>query len=210
QPSATQATSSDEQEIIVTAQRRRERLEDVPMTVAVANTETLEAANANSLRDINRLTSGVMLNQGGAFPAATIRGVTSLANGTSFENNVAIYIDGIYQTAAQSINIDLPNVSDVQVLKGPQGTLYGRNAPGGAILINTVTPGKEWQGKAEATYAKFNDWRIGGYFAGPITDWAGISIAAYTRRTDGYFKLASRTVPGATNGNGAPLEQDAI
>ena len=55
QPSATQATSSDEQEIIVTAQRRRERLEDVPMTVAVANTETLEAANANSLRDINRL-----------------------------------------------------------------------------------------------------------------------------------------------------------
>jgi iron complex outermembrane receptor protein len=211
QPSATQATSSDNvEEIIVTAQRRSERLENVPMTVAVATSETLESTNANSLRDINRLTSGVMLNQGGAFPAATIRGVTSLANGTSFENNVAIYIDGIYQTATQGTNIDLPNVSDVQVLKGPQGTLYGRNATGGAILINTVTPGKEWQGKAEATYAKFNDWRIGGYFAGPITDWAGISIAGYTRRTDGYFKLASRTVPGATHGNGAPLEQDAI
>jgi iron complex outermembrane recepter protein len=211
QPSATQATSSNEGEvIIVTAQRRAERLENVPMTVAVANAETLEATNANSLRDINRLTSGVMLNQGGAFPAATIRGVTSLANGTSFENNVAIYIDGFYQTATQGTNIDLPNVSDVQVLKGPQGTLYGRNATGGAILINTVTPGKEWQGKVEATYAKFNDWRIGGYFAGPVTDWAGISIAAYTRRTDGYFKLASRTVPGATDGNGAPLDQDAI
>jgi iron complex outermembrane recepter protein len=211
QASATAATSSDDNnEIIITAQRRRERLEDVPMTVAVANTETLEAANANSLRDINRLTSGVMLNQGGAFPALTIRGVTSLANGTSFENNVALYIDGFYEPAAQALNIDIPNVQDIQVLKGPQGTLYGRNATGGAVLLNTITPGNEWQGKAELTYAKFDDWRIGGYFAGPITDWVGVSIAAYTRRSDGYFKLTSRTTPGATDGDGAPMEQDII
>jgi iron complex outermembrane receptor protein len=212
QPSATQATTSDEgtNEIIITAQRRAERLEDVPMTVGVANAATIEATNATSLRDINRLMSGVMLNQGGAFPAPTIRGVTSLANGTSFENNVAIYIDGFYQTAAQGTNIDLPSVNDIQVLKGPQGTLYGRNATGGAILINTVTPGDEWRGKAELTYAKYDDWRIGGYFAGPITDGIGVSIAAYTRRSDGYMKLTSRTVPGETEGHGAPLEQDSI
>src|SRR2546428_5197434 len=100
------------------------------MTVGVADVKALEAANAPSLRDINRLVSGVSLNQAGAFPQPTIRGVTTLTNGTSFENNVAVYIDGIYQTAAQALNIDLPNVHDIQVLKGPQGTLYGRNATG--------------------------------------------------------------------------------
>lgn len=208
---AAAATSSDDEEaIVVTAQRREERLEDIPMTVGYANADTLEATGADTLRDINRVVSGVMLNQGGAFPAPTIRGVTSLANGNSFENNVAVYVDGFYEPAAQALNIDIPNVQNIQVLKGPQGTLYGRNATGGAILLNTVVPSDEWQGKAELTYAKFNDWRIGGYFAGPITDGIGVSVGAYTRRSDGYIRLTSRTTPGALDGNAAPLEQDAI
>jgi iron complex outermembrane receptor protein len=210
-PALAQETSqaSAGNEIVVTAQRRDELLEDVPMTVSVISNETMAASGVNSLRDLANVTTGYQLGQGGAFPQPAIRGVTTLTNGT-FENNVAIYVDGFYQVAPQAINIDLPNVDNIQVLKGPQGTLYGRNATGGAILLNTITPGDTWQGKVELTYARFDDKRASGYVAGPLSDMFGISLAGYIRRSDGYTKLASRTVPGATDGNAAPLEQDSV
>ena len=202
--------ASDSNVIIVTAQRRSEALEEVPMTVSVVTNETLEAAGVTSLRDIANVTSGYQLGQGGAFPQPAVRGITTIINGTSFENNVAVYVDGFYEVAPQALNIDLPNVESVQVLKGPQGTLYGRNATGGAILLNTITPGDAWEGKAELTYARFDDKRASGYVAGPLNDWLGISVAGYIRRSDGYVKLTSRTTPGELDGNAAPLKQDSV
>lgn len=207
---ASDASYADDSVIIVTAQRRSEALEQVPMTVSVINQEMMAASGVTSLRDIANVTSGFQLGQSGAFPSPAVRGITTIVNGTSFENNVAVYIDGFYEVAAQALNIDLPNVDSIQVLKGPQGTLYGRNATGGAILLNTITPGKEWEGKAELTYARFDDKRASGYVAGPLSDRIGISIAGYTRRSDGYMKLVSRTVPGKIDGNAAPLKQDSI
>lgn len=201
--------SVDESTIIVTAQRRAQALEDVPMSVEVLTSETMASSGVNSLRDITNVTTGVALNQGGAFPQPTIRGVTTVINGT-YENNVAVYVDGLYQPASQTLNIDLPNVQSVEVLKGPQGTLYGRNATGGAILINTITPGDVWEGKGELTYARFDDKRASGYVAGPISDRVGVSVAGYLRRSDGYFKKMSRTVAGETDGDAAPMKQDAI
>lgn len=197
-------------EIIVTAQRRAERIEQVPMTVSVLSSKTIDNAGMVSLRDINRVVTGVQLAQAGGFPQPAIRGVSTLTNGAGVENNVAVYVDGFYQISAQTINIDLPNVSDIQVLKGPQGTLYGRNATGGAILLNTFSPGKEWKGKMELTYARFDDKRASFYAGGPLMDQIGFSLAAYRRRSDGYVKLADRVTPGETDGNGAPLKQDAV
>lgn len=195
--------------IIVTAQRRAEALEDVPMSVSVLSSDVLASAGVTSLRDIQTVTTGVQLGQGGAYPQPSVRGVTTVINGT-FENNVAVYVDGIYQVNPQTINIDLPNIQSVQVLKGPQGTLYGRNATGGAILLETISPGAFWEGKAEATYARFDDKRLSGYIAGPISDTVGISLSGYVRRSDGYMKLMSRTTPGETDGHAAPLKQEAV
>lgn len=206
---AQEAATVDDNVIIVTAQRRAEALEEVPMSVEVMSSTQMAAAGVNSLRDIASLATGVTLNQGGAYPQPTIRGVTTVVNGT-YENNVAVYVDGLYQPSAQAINIDLPNVESVQVLKGPQGTLYGRNATGGAILLNTIMPGKEWKGKAELTYARFDDKRASGYVAGPLSDMFGVSLAGYVRRADSYMKLMSRTTPGETDGNAAPIKQDAL
>ncbi|WP_188819613.1 TonB-dependent receptor [Novosphingobium indicum] len=209
-PALAQETSRvDNSVIIVTAQRRSEALEDVPMSVAVLSGDALQSAGVTSLRDIQAVTTGIQLGQGGAFPQPSVRGVTTVINGT-FENNVAVYVDGIYQVNPQTINIDLPNIASVQVLKGPQGTLYGRNATGGAILLETITPSDWWQGEASATYARFDDKRISGYVAGPVSDRVGISLSGYMRRSDGYMKLASRTTPGETDGNAAPLKQDSI
>ena len=208
QAAADQATV-DTNTIIVTAQRRSEALENVPMSVSVVTAQNLTDAGVNNLRDLSNVTSGYQLGAGGAFPQPAIRGVTTEING-SFENNVAVYVDGLYQTVAQTLAIDLPNVESIQVLKGPQGTLYGRNATGGALLLTTITPSKEWEGKAELTYAEYNDKRASGYVAGPISDFLGISLAGYIRRSDGYMKLASRTTPGATSCCAVPIDQDAI
>jgi len=210
QEASTEAPSDAiDGEIIVTAQRRNERLEEVPMSVSVASRETLEASGVTSLRDIQNITSGVQIGAGGAFPQPAIRGVSTILSGT-FENNVAVYVDGVYQPAAQTINIDLPNVESVQVLKGPQGTLYGRNATGGAILLSTITPSNHWHGKAELTYAMYDDKRASGYIAGPISDAVGVSVAGYIRRGDGYNRIASRTTLGASSCCATPIEQDSL
>jgi len=207
---AEEGAAASGNEIIVTAQRRAEAVEDVPMTVSVLTSDSLDAAGVTSLRDIQNITTGFQLGQGGAFPQPAIRGITTVLNGT-FENNVAVYVDGFYQVAAQAIGIDLPNVESIQVLKGPQGTLYGRNATGGALLLNTISPSDRWQGKAELTYGRFDDKRASGYVAGPFNDWIGVSLAGYIRRSDGYHKFASRTIPGAiTDKDAAPLEQDSV
>jgi iron complex outermembrane receptor protein len=197
-------------DIVVTAQRREERLEDVPISIAAISSETMNSAGVNSVRDLSKVVTGLQIGQGGAFPAPALRGITTLTNGTSTENNVAVYVDGIYQPAAQAINIDLPNIADIQVLKGPQGALYGRNATGGAILINTITARDRWEGRMELTYARFNDMRASGYVAGPLSDKVGISIAGYTRKSDGYHRLIDRTVPNRLAGDASPLEQDSL
>ena len=115
-PQAAGAEGASESEIIVTAQRRAERIENVPMTVSVLSAKAIDSAGMVSLRDINRVVTGVQLAQAGGFPQPAIRGVSTLTNGAGVENNVAVYVDGFYQISAQTINIDLPNVSDIQVL----------------------------------------------------------------------------------------------
>lgn len=199
----------DDNSIIVTAQRRSEALEDVPMSVAVINQETLAAAGVNSVRDLQNVTSGFQLNNSGSVPQPAIRGVTT-TNAGSYENNVALFIDGLYQTTPAVLNMDLPNVQNVQILKGPQGTLYGRNATGGAILVDTISPGEFWEGNVEATYGRFDDKRARGYVAGPLSEGIGVSLAGTIRRTDGYYKRASRTTPGEFDGRFLGLKQDSV
>ena len=213
---ATPAWAQDAEEasvvenaIIVTAQRRSEALEDVPMTVAVLTQDTLANSGVNSIRDLANVTSGLQLNNSGTYPQPSIRGITTINAGT-YENNVATFVDGLYQTTAQVLNMDLPNIQNVQILKGPQGTLYGRNATGGAILIDTIDPGRDWEGNVEATYGRFDDRRARAYIAGPLTEGVGVSIAGTMRRTDGYYKRASRTTPGEFDGRFLGLHQDSV
>lgn len=199
----------DSNTIIVTAQRRDERLEDVPMTVAVVTQETLASSGINSVRDLQNVTTGFLVNNSGNTPQPAIRGITT-TNAGSYENNVALFVDGLYQATPQVLNMDLPNVQDIQILKGPQGTLYGRNATGGAILINTIDPGDQFTGMVEASYARFNDIRAKAYVAGPLSEKVGISIAGTFRETDGYYKKASRTTPGQFDGNFLGLKQYSV
>jgi len=198
------------QEVVVTAQRRSENLENVPMSITAISPQEIARSGVTSMHELSRITPGVQINLAGAFTQPTIRGVTTLTNGTNVENNVAVYVDGFYNPNSNDINMDLANLSGIEVLKGPQGTLYGRNATGGAILITTLQPSKVYTGRIEGTYARFNDKRLSGYVSGPITDEIRFSLAGYTRDSDGYVKKADPAHPGQTNGDAAPIDQRSV
>lgn len=201
---------ASEGDVVVTAQRRAERLEDVPMSVTAVTPALLEAAGVTNVHDLEFIVPGTRMNFGGGFTQPSIRGITSLTVGIGFDNNVAFYVDGFYSPDTVTINSDLANIASVEVLKGPQGTLWGRNATGGAILINTLAPSDVLTGQVEVSAARFNDNSIGGYLSGPLSDRARYSIAAYSRNSDGYNRLLDPSGSGGTIGDATPLEHDSL
>jgi len=207
--SRSEGPASSVEEVIVTAQRRAERIEDVPMAIAVVTGDDISKSGVVGMQDLGRIASGVQINSS-AFTAPAIRGVTTLTVGPGIENNVAIYLDGFYEPNTNAINFDLVNISSIEVLKGPQGTLYGRNATGGAILINTLAPTATLTGKLEVGYGRFNDRTFTGYISGPASKNIRYSLAGYYRKSDGYIKLISPTTIGATIGDASPMEQRSI
>ncbi len=191
------------EEVVVTAQRRAESFEKVPISINSISGQALENADATRLEDISRLAPAVQIARTGIFIQPSIRGVTTV-QATSAENNVAVYLDNFYQTSSMTLNMDLLNVSSVQVLKGPQGTLFGRNATGGAILVETLKPNLDnAEGKFRLGYGKFDDTRIQGYYSQPLTDSLAVNIAASDRSTDGYIEDYSGF-------DTAPLDSEAV
>jgi iron complex outermembrane recepter protein len=207
---AQDANEGDSSDIIVTAQRRAEKLEDVPMAVTAANQETLANAGITDIHDLDQLAPGVQISFTGAYTQPSIRGVTTLTAGSGWENNVAIYVDGFYSPSPAGINMGLNNLQDIQIFKGPQGTLYGRNATGGAILINTRAPSKTFTFNAEVGYARYNELTLGGFISGPISDSVRVSLAGNLRRSDGYYRSIDPAGSGKTVDDAAPIRERAL
>lgn len=174
-------------DIIVTAQRRAERLEDVPVSIVALTGEGLAKTGVQRLSDLGQVASGVQINRGGSFTQPAIRGISTLTLGYGFENNVAVYVDGFYQPDMVTINGDLANLASIQVLKGPQGALYGRNAMAGAIVMETLAPSQDLTGKAQISYGRFNDIRAQGYVSVPLNNEVAVSLAGSFRKNDGYI-----------------------
>ncbi|TVV74473.1 TonB-dependent receptor [Sphingomonas solaris] len=210
QASAQTADGGGLNDIVVTAQRRAERLEDVPASITAATQETLTAAGVTDIHDLDQIAPGVQISFTGAYTQPSIRGVTTLTAGPGWENNVAVYIDGFYSPAPVGVNVALSNLQDIQIFKGPQGTLYGRNATGGAILINTRAPTAEFTLNAEASYARFDDVSLNGFVSGPITDTLRVGVAGTFRRSDGYYRSVDPAGSGGTVGNAANIRQQSI
>lgn len=202
------ATANGNDDIIVTAQRRTERLQDVPMSIAALPAQAAEDRGIRNLQDLGQSIAGVQINFQGAFTYPAVRGITSLTTGVGFENNVAVYIDGFYQPDSTAINADFSNLESIQVLKGPQGSLYGRNATGGALLIQTKAPSDHFTGKVDARYGSFDDVSGSLYLSGPLSDTIRFSIAGYARHTDGYYDLLDAT--GTKIGNAAPISNVSV
>lgn len=168
-------------DIIVTAQRRSEKLRDVPISITALSGEALAKAGVTSTLELGKITPGVVLPLYGAYVLPSIRGISSNGSGAGDSTNVAVYVDGVYQANQSAQLADLPDVQSIEILKGPQGSLYGQNAAGGAIIVNTVAPSFAWKGKVTAAYGNFDDKNLSGYVTGPIASTLAFALSAAYR-----------------------------
>lgn len=170
-----EADTATGSEIVVTAQRRSERLQEVPVSITAVSAAQLEKSGIKSTQDLAVVTPGLVFARSSSLAQPTIRGIGTRNGSPGDESNVAIYLDGVYQHEPQSLIFDLDNIDHVEVLKGPQGTLFGRNATGGAIRIITKMPSFSWTGNVTGTVGTLGYRKGSAYLSGPL---AGDTLAA--------------------------------
>ncbi|MDP2324015.1 MAG: TonB-dependent receptor [Gammaproteobacteria bacterium] len=184
------ALAADEvTEIIVTVRQRAESIQDVPGSVTAFSAAQIEATGIQRAEDFIAQTPGVSLVQSAevADTQVNIRGINGARDA---ETNYALIIDGILMTNPAALNREYTNLQQIEILKGPQGALYGRNAAAGAIIITTDKPGDEWGGNLKASLAEDSTSVYSGLIGGPVTDTLGLSVSGNFRDSDGYYKNA--------------------
>ena len=193
-------------DIVVTARRREERLQDVPIAVTAISGDAIKQQQLVVVRDVAAYTPGLNINSdsvGRAF--VSIRGVgTTLID--TVQPGVGIFIDGIYQPNTTYLNSPLVDVARVEVLRGPQGTLFGNNTLGGAINVVTRQPSNEWQGRVDGALATGDNYAsASGSISGPIVkDVLQFRIGAAYHKEDGFQRNL------LAGGNQNPLETKSI
>lgn len=184
---AVQADDAGIADIVVTANRRAERLQDVPIAVSAYGGAELKASGATTVQDLGNLTPGLTIANQSAGITPFIRGIGAVDNTLGQEGAVAVYVDGVYLPSAYASLFSFNNIERVEVLKGPQGTLFGRNATGGLIHVITRDPGKTPTFEGSLSYGNYDTVKAQGYAAGPITDTLAISVAGiYSHQGKGF------------------------
>lgn len=190
-PAAAAATAAAKEAepdtIVVTAQRREERLPDVPVTILSIDATQLDDANVKSLADVANISTGLRFDKKGAYTQTTIRGVGSALGGVGVGSNIGIYLDGFYLSSLVGVDFDLMNIQDIQVLKGPQGTLFGRNTTAGAILVQTKKPSTTTRAIVEAQYSMYGAQKYSGYVTTGLGEKVAVDFAGSYNKGDGWF-----------------------
>lgn len=176
------------EEVIVTAQKRDETLQDVPITITALTADKLEKSNFTSVNDLQAMVPALRIDQAGAFSQPTVRGVGSSTAGVGFSSNIATYVDGFYIPSQATTNMQLINLQNVEVLKGPQGTLFGRNATGGAILLTMLEPSPTPTAKVRASYGSYNTMNLSAYGSSSLTESIAADISGYKQTSDGFVE----------------------
>jgi iron complex outermembrane recepter protein len=164
--SAPSDSDSSLEEIVIIAERRKENLQDAPITVTAVSAAALESAGVTGTTELATAVSGLTMPQSQGTPLPHIRGVGNTAIGTGIENSVALYVDGVYHGAPAFSALTFNNIAQLEVAKGPQGTLFGRNATGGLIQVITLDPQPGFSGSASLGYGNFNTTTEELYLAG--------------------------------------------
>lgn len=183
------ADAEDEGDIIiVTASKRSATLQDTPISVSVTTQAQLEQSQIRDLRDLQTLVPSLRVNQlqSSANTNFIIRGFGNGANNAGIEPSVGVFIDGVYRSRSAAQIGDLPNLERVEVLRGPQSTLFGKNASAGIISIVTQEPQFDFGGNGEFSYGNFNAVILKGGVTGPITENIAFSIDGNLNKRDGF------------------------
>jgi len=184
---AAAADTGQIEEIVVTARQREEKIEDVPATITAFTASDIQNAGIERPQDFIALTPGVAQVQTAEVGdmQVTIRGINT---GRDAETNFALVVDGVLQTNVNALNQELYGVTQIEILKGPQGALYGRNALAGAMIVTTRKPGDAWEAEVGAGYGSDNTYKLNGYVGGPLSSNARLGVSAYYRNQDGQWE----------------------
>ena len=173
----SESSSGELEEIVVTAQKRSERLQDVPIAVSTASGDQLDSSGITNTMQLASIIPGLQISSNGGNFEPRLRGIGSSATGPGVEESVALVVDGVYYADPLFGPGQLFGVDQVAVLKGPQGTLFGRNATGGVIQVTTKDPTQEFEGQVRTSLDNFLTSRSDLYVAGGLTDTLTTSLS---------------------------------
>jgi len=189
-------------EIVVTAQKRAENVQDVPIAISTFNGEFLDKANISSLQDLQGRTPGLVINSfSPGQPELAIRGVGTKEDGAGASDSTLVMVDGVYFATRTATNLDIFDLEQVEVLRGPQGTLFGKNAIAGVINYVTRKPTlDEFELKVRQTVGNFGTFDTGAGVNVPIGDTLAARLSFSRRATDGYLTRVDVGVPAVPFG----------
>ncbi|MDP1696832.1 MAG: TonB-dependent receptor [Xanthomonadaceae bacterium] len=187
---ANEASAEDAKrldDVVVTAQKRSQALEDVPIAITVIDRETLEKERGRTLFDLQQLAPNFQLVKAG-FNSITIRGVGGGGRSIGFDTRAGMYLDGVYLGQSPALNMPLFDIEQVEILRGPQGHLFGRNTVSGAVNVTTAAPSPFFDAKLRAVYGNNDAFEGYGSVTGPISESVLGKIAASYETRDGYTR----------------------
>ncbi len=179
-------------EIIITATKREQTLQSAPVAVSVTTAETIQRAQIRDITDLQSVVPSLRVSQSQSQFATSysIRGFGTSGNNLGLEPSVAVFVDGVYRSRAIAQISDLPDIQRVEVLRGPQSTLFGKNASAGVISIISRAPQFTLGGSVEASYGNYNSIIGKAYITGPISETIAASLSAGINKRDGYLTNA--------------------
>lgn len=189
------------EEVVVTAQKRSENAQDVPIAVQALSAATLEKAQVETTRDLQFTVPALVYNNAANNAQPFLRGIGSDTNGPNYDVSVATYIDGVFISSNSGVIQSLLGLERVEVLEGPQGTLYGRNAVGGAINLYTLTPKEKVEANFNAGLGNYNKYTANGYVSGGVTDTLALGVYFGYSNRDTYYTLTNPNPHDPTLGN---------
>ena len=184
------AQSGALEEVIVTATKRSESLQDIPVTVTAFSSETIQEAGIENASDLAILTPALNINVNTSpFNARmTIRGVGTAQTDPALEPSVGLFVDGVFLGRSGLGMSDLTDIERIEVLQGPQGTLYGKNTNAGAISVITKKPNfEEFEGYVEASAGDYSMYRLTASASGPLTDTLAYRLSGSKHERDGFY-----------------------
>ena len=190
QGAAAQESDGGLGDIVVTARKRDERLQDVPISAAIISSENLVQSGKKDLVDLSTSVPNLSYQQSAEGSSFVVRGITTRAVSPGVEDSLGVYVDGVLAGRPAAYNQDLTRAERVEVLRGPQGTLFGKNTMSGAISIVTKKPSDSFEASGMASYGNLDAVKLSGSVEGPIADGLSVALSGSYFRRDGYLKNA--------------------
>jgi len=187
---APQSEDTSDAEIVVTAQGRSQLLSDVPVAISAVNAETLQNSGANDIRQLNQVAPSLLVSSTGseANGSARIRGIGTVGDNPGLESSVPVFIDGVYRSRSGIGLNELGEIDRVEVQRGPQGTLGGRNSSAGLISIYSKKPSFTFGGTGELTYGNYDFMRAAGSVTGPLSEQLAFRVDGVYVKRDGFYR----------------------